>query len=192
MTEYVAPYKVEGFTGGSMPPGAIQELFANMLEITPAQRVPVVRTGYGTTRGATDSTCPAQPSPPVLSGVGSSGGRSPVASAFLKTLIKQQLESAKSLMATAKAINPVEKTVGQMEAAYDAAFESDVKAALPYPGQTLQGFTVLLFIFSYLSLAIVCTIMVNAMTLNPAKAAGTFVGFIVVGFMMIGLFRQLG
>lgn len=192
MTEYAAPYKVEGFTGSSMPPGAIQALFGNMLEITPAQRVPITNAGYGTTRGATDSTCPAQPSAPVLSGVGSSAGRSPVASAFLKTLIKQQLDSAKSLMATAKAINPVEKTVGQMDAAYDAAFESDVKASVPYPGQTLQGFTVLLFLFSYVSLTIVATIMVNAVTLNPAKTAGTFIGFVVIGTVLIGIFRQLG
>lgn len=95
-------------------------------------------------------------------------------------------------MATAKAINPVEKSVGQMDAAYDAAFESDLKAAAPYPGQTLQGFTVLLFIFSYVSLTIVATIMVNAVTLNPAMTAGAFIGFVVIGAMLIGIFRQLG
>jgi positive regulator of sigma E activity len=95
-------------------------------------------------------------------------------------------------MATAKAINPVEKTVTQMDAAYDAAFESDTKAAVPYPGETLQGFAVLLFVFSYFSLAVIATIMVNAVTLNPAAAIGTFAAFVVVGFIMLGLFRQFG
>jgi len=190
MTEYAAPYKVEGFTGSPMPTDIMQSMFNQMLQITPAEEVPIRKIGYGSTKGATDSKCPPQPSPPVLSGVGS--GRSPVSSAFLKTLLKQQLDAANSLMVTAKAINPVEKTVTQMDAAYDAAFESDVKAGMPYPGQTLQGFAVLLFVFSYFSLAILATIMVNATTLNPTKAAGTFVGFVVVGFIMVGLFKQFG
>jgi hypothetical protein len=190
MTEYAAPYKVEGFTGSPMPTDIMQSMFNQMLQITPAEDVPITRDGYGTTRGNTDYKCPPQPSAPVLSGVGS--GRSAVSSSFLKTLIKQQLDAVNSLMVTAKAINPVEKTVTQMDAAYDAAFESDTKADLPYPGQTLQGFAVLLFVFSYFSLAIIATIMVNAMTLNPAKATGTFISFVVVGFIMVGLFKQFG
>jgi hypothetical protein len=107
-------------------------------------------------------------------------------------MLKHQREAADSLMATAKKINPVAKTINRMEDAYDAAFESDAKASLPVAGQTLQGFALLLFFVSFVSLVLVGTIVVNNVTKSAKITAGFFVGSIVVGMVVLGVIRRLG
>jgi hypothetical protein len=95
-------------------------------------------------------------------------------------------------MATAKKINPVAKTINRMEDAYDAAFESDAKASLPVAGQTLQGFALLLFFVSFVSLVLVGTIVVNNISKSAKITAGFFVGSVVVGMVVLGVIRRLG
>jgi hypothetical protein len=112
--------------------------------------------------------------------------------AFLKTLLQKEKESVETLLKLASKVGPVVNTMVEHEKAYDAAFESETQAPIPTYGSTLQGFTLLLFYVAYFALMIVITIYVNATTANAAAAAGTFVGFIVLGFISMGIIRRYG
>lgn len=111
---------------------------------------------------------------------------------FLRTLLEKEKESVETLLKLASKVGPVANTMVENENAYDAAFESETPAAIPTYGSTLQGFTLLLFYLAYFALMIVITIYVNATTANPASAAGTFVGFLILGILSIGLIRRYG
>jgi hypothetical protein len=111
---------------------------------------------------------------------------------FLKTVLEQQKQSVDSLMTTAKRVNPLAKKASQMEAAYDTAFENETAAAQPKLGATLQGFVLLFFLVSYVALTIVTCMTVNMLTESGTKTAGTFVMFLVLGFVLLSLIIQLG
>ena len=111
---------------------------------------------------------------------------------FLKTLLQKEKESVETLLKLASKVGPVVNTMVENENAYDAAFELETPAPIPTYGSTLQGFTLLLFYVSYAALMIVITIYINATTANAAAAAGTFVGFIVLGFISMGLIQRYG
>jgi hypothetical protein len=183
MAEYTSPYNTEGFENPTMA-----KVFTDLLMITPP--VKRLRSG-GSTAGASDASCPSSSGQPPLTSA-SADTSVPESTSFLKTMLKQQREAADSLMATAKKINPVAKTINRMEDAYDAAFESDAKASLPVAGQTLQGFALLLFFVSFVSLVLVGTIVVNNVTKSAKITAGFFVGSIVVGMVVLGVIRRLG
>ena len=183
MAEYTSPYSVEGFENPTMA-----KVFTDLLMITP----PVKRArSSGSTGGASDASCPSSTGQAPLTSA-SADTSAPQATSFLKTMLKQQREAADSLMATAKKINPVAKTINRMEDAYDAAFESDAKASLPVAGQTLQGFALLLFFVSYVALALVGTIVINNITKSAKITAGFFVSTVIVGMIIIGVLRRLG
>jgi len=112
--------------------------------------------------------------------------------AFLEELLKKEKKSVDTLLKVASKVGPVANTMVEHEKAYDAAFEAETPAPIPTYGSTLQGFTLLLFYISYVALMIVITIYVNATTGNAAAAAGTFVGFIVLGFISMGLIQRYG
>ena len=111
---------------------------------------------------------------------------------FLKTLLQKEKESVETLLKLASKVGPVVNTMVEHENAYDAAFEAETQAPIPTYGSSLQGFTLLLFYVSYAALMIVVTIYVNAITANASAAAGTFVGFIVLGFISMGLIQRYG
>jgi len=102
----------------------------------------------------------------------------------------QQRATVDSLLATAKRMNPIAKKVNQQEAAYDAEFESEVQAAQPKLGSTMQGFLLLFFIFCYVSLTIVTCIAVNTITESGTKAAIAFAMFLVLGLVIASLIIQ--
>jgi len=184
MAEYTAPYKVEGFQDPTM-----STVFSDLLMITPhARRV------HGSSSASTsgnDASCPSNgPQAPLTSP--NANAPSPEPTSFLKAMLIEQRNTADSLMATAKKIDPVAKTIARMEDAYDAAFESDVKAPLPVAGQTLQGFALLLFFVSYVALTLVGTIAINAITKNVRITAGFFFGSFVLGMILLGVIRHLG
>jgi hypothetical protein len=105
-------------------------------------------------------------------------------------LVQQQQELADSLMSSAKKIGPVSQKIITSEDAYDAAFETDVAAALPSGSSSLQGFTLFFFILSFLSLAIVASINVNFISGSVFYAIGTFVSFLVLFILSIALINR--
>ena len=129
---------------------------------------------YGSSGSALSSVNPYTPTP------------------FLKTMLQKEKESVETLLKLASKVGPVVNTMVEHEKAYDAAFEAETQAPIPTYGSTLQGFTLLLFYVSYAALMIVVTIYVNATTANASAAAGTFVGFIVLGFISMGLIQRYG
>jgi len=141
------------------------------------------------------ATSSAQPETSLRSGASSSTSSTVNAytpTPFLKTLLQKEKESVETLLKLASKVGPVVNTMVEHENAYDAAFEAETQAPIPTYGSTLQGFTLLLFYVSYAALMIVVTIYVNATTANAAAAAGTFVGFIVLGFISMGLIQRYG
>lgn len=111
---------------------------------------------------------------------------------FLKSMIKQQEETVKTLLNTAKKIGPVAKQIYQKERAYDASFESNNAASIPLTSSTMQGAAILLFLISYLILAILLTAIINKTTGSGMNAAISFAGFIVVGVICLSLIIRLG
>ena len=105
-------------------------------------------------------------------------------------LLQQQQELADSLMASAKKLGPVSQKIITSEDAYDAAFETDVAAALPNRSSSLQGFTLFFFILSFLSLSIVASINVNSISGSTSYAIGTFVSFIALFILSIALINR--
>lgn len=78
----------------------------------------------------------------------------------------------------------------EIEDASDAAFQSKIPAAIPTYSSSLQGFTFILFFWSYISLAIVASIYINQTTGNTMNAVGTFVGSIVVLILVFALMKR--
>lgn len=188
MAEYTSPYKVEGFENVTM-----SKVFTDLLMIRP----PVKKAQQGSNgrpkkTSSSNPSCPPDNAGPNTFTTGTAGDGAAEPTSFLKTMLIQERNTVDSLMATAKKISPVAKRINQMEDAYDAAYESDVRAPLPGTSKTLQGFAVLLFFISYIALAIIGTIAINSITKSGRIAAGAFAGFVIVGFILLAVIAQLG
>ena len=109
---------------------------------------------------------------------------------FLKGVITKEREEIERLMKLAAKIGPVAQTVEEEETAYDAAFEAETPAPIPAYTDTLQGFTFVMFFFSYTALAIVMTVFVNVTTGNAVSAGGTLIAFIVFGAIIFALLKR--
>jgi hypothetical protein len=191
MAEFVSPYKgVEGFAPSPTALGT-----NTILNIIPKWNNKVK---YDTPSRSVQSnpTCPST----VLS---STSSKSPlltlaanenndVSTPFIKEILIQQKKSADSLMITAKKLFPVSKKIYQREHAYDTSFETEAPGALPNSSGTLQGFAIILFIASYISLTIVGTIAVNMATNNLNYTLGVFFGSLVAGIFAVILIMRLG
>ena len=178
---------IEGFSDPTM-----STIFDNMLTITLQKQKHSRSSGKGS--GSSSSSCPPKSvskGQPPLTSSGLAATQSQPTS-FLKTVIEQQKQSVDSLMTTAKRVNPLAKKAHQMEAAYDAAFESETPASQPMLGSTLQGFILLFFALTYIALTIVTCMTVNMLTESGTKTAGTFVAFLVFGIVLLSLLIQLG
>ena len=109
---------------------------------------------------------------------------------FLKNIIINEKIEVERLLKLAGKIGPVAQTVVDEEKAYDAAFEAETPAPIPGYTDTLQGFTFVMFFFSYTVLAIVITVFINITTGNAANAGGTLIGFIVFGAVIFALLKR--
>jgi len=109
---------------------------------------------------------------------------------FLKDVIKKEKESVESLLKLAAKIGPVAQTVVEEEKAYDAAFEAETPAPIPAYTSTLQGFTFVIFFFSYIAFTIVITVYINTITGNMANAGGTLVGLLLFGVVIFALLKR--
>jgi hypothetical protein len=112
--------------------------------------------------------------------------------AFLREMLKDKKESADSLLDTAKRISPASKAIVALESAYDASFESEVAAPLPNSSATLQGFTLIFFIISFFSLAIVASVYANNLSGNTNDALVTFGIFLLIFIVCFALVRRFG
>jgi hypothetical protein len=152
----------EGFTNMDL-------LFQNILKVNPITH--------------TKTMMPVDPNaPPQTSGQ----------VAFLKEMLADKKKTVDSLMDTAKKISPASQSISALEKAYDAAFESDISAPLPNSSASLQGFTLIFFVISFFSLAIVLSVWVNNLTGNTMDAVKTFGIFIIIFFVVFGLLRRFG
>jgi len=140
----------------------------------------------------TTTTCAAPATPPGSGGSGIPAITPPAASPvpFLKGILTKEREEVERLLKLAAKIGPVAQTVEEEETAYDAAFEAETPAPIPAYTDTLQGFTFVMFFFSYTALAIVMTVFVNVTTGNAVSAAGTLIGFIVFGAVIFALLKR--
>ena len=111
---------------------------------------------------------------------------------FLKQLLEQQKDLANSLMSSAKTITPISQKIDIYDNAYDAAFETDNRTALPNISGTLQGFTLIFFILSYFSLAIVFSININQLSGNTMYAVYSFISFIFLFIILMILINRFG
>jgi hypothetical protein len=112
--------------------------------------------------------------------------------AFLREMLDDKKATVTSLMDTAKKISPASQTIVALETAYDAAFESEVAAPLPNSSATLQGFTLIFFVVSFFSLALVTSVYINNVTGNTSDAMKTFGVFTVIFFILFGLVTRFG
>ena len=143
-------------------------------------------------RGKATTTCATPPTAGAGAGTSRPAITAPAASAlpFLKGVLMKEKEEIERLMKLAAKIGPVAQTVEEEETAYDAAFEAETPAPIPAYTDTLQGFTFVMFFFSYTALAIVMTVFINATTGNAVSAAGTLIGFIVFGAVIFALMKR--
>lgn len=111
---------------------------------------------------------------------------------FLQNLVEQQEDLAHSLMASAKKIGPIGQRKIIKDIADDGAFESDTVAPLPNTSGTLQGFTLVFFILSFLTLAIVFCININYISGNTTYAVYTFICFVVLFIVSMALIIRFG
>jgi hypothetical protein len=174
---------VEGFTN---------DVFATLLTM-PSPNFVQTRSVPGRASGVTNTesgTCPPVAPvvpvvPPASPSPGSASGTPEIPSTpFLSKLIQDEKNAIESLFRTASKILPITNSLIIDESAYDAAFEATRPAPIPTYGSTLQGFTFILFFWSYLSLAIVVSIYINQTTGNTANALGTF-GAAILGLVLI-------
>jgi hypothetical protein len=185
-----APYSrmnknmVEGFTTGDV---FEQVLRMPRSSIVPTKAVPGKSSGVTNTNSG---TCPpaGASTPAVSSATPTLTPYTPPP--FLKKLIQDEKKSVESLLRTAAKIGPMANTVIESENASDAAFIAKEPAPIPTYGSTLQGFTFILFFWSYLSLAIVGSIYINQTTGNTANAVGTFVGAIIALVVIFGVIKR--
>jgi hypothetical protein len=179
---------VEGFT--------TDDVFNNILTMAQSNIVPS-RAVPGRSSGTTNTnsgTCP----PAVVTATGATAAGAtavPPPNAytpppFLKKLIQDEKNAVESLLRTAAKIGPMANTVIESENASDAAFVAKAPAPIPTYGSTLQGFTFILFFWSYVSLAIVASIYINQTTGNTMNAVGTFIGAIVCLVIIFSLMKR--
>jgi len=111
---------------------------------------------------------------------------------FFRTLLIEEKASVDSLFSIAKRVGPVAKKIDQMESAADASFEDSIQAPPPMLGSTLQGFILLFFVVSYVALTLITCMAVNMITESGTKAAGTFVGFVILAIVLASVIIRFG
>jgi len=171
----------EGFTD-------LDKVFEDILKVGPAPVIPHLSCSSASGSGA--AGCP--PTTVTTTTTGTTVTTPAAPTAFLSTLLEQELTRVKSLMDTAKRISPVVQTLSPKPDAYDAAFENSNNPGLPRAGATLQGFTIILLIVSFIALTMVSVIAVNNITQNAYTAGKTFIGFIILGVILFSLIARLG
>ena len=172
-------------------------LFQELLKFHPSTITQIQRSAsYNSGKPKTTTTCAAPEAAAAPGAAGVPGGvtsiTSPAASAvpFLKGVITKEKDEVEKLLKLAAKIGPVAQSVEEEEKAYDAAFEAETPAPISAYTDTLQGFTFVMFFFSYIALAIVITIFVNVTTGNAISAGSTLIGFAVFAAIIFALLKR--
>ena len=176
---------VEGFTSG--------DVFEQVLRMPKSSIVPT-KAVPGKSSGVTNTNSGSCPPAVTVTTTGKSTASPKITAytptTFLKKLIQDEKKSVESLLRTAAKIGPMANTVIESENASDAAFMAKEPAPIPTYGSTIQGFTFVLFFWSYVSLAIVGSIYINQTTGNTANAVGTFIAAIVGLVIIFGVMKR--
>lgn len=112
--------------------------------------------------------------------------------ALLADMLKQEKAMADSLMASAKKLSRISTTIDQTEGAYDAGFEYGTDPGPARSGATLQGFSLILLVFSYFVLMIMTAIFVKMTTDDNAKVGKVLIFFLVAAVISYALVIRLG
>jgi hypothetical protein len=178
---------IEGFTTNNVFEEILVMPQANIVATT---AVPGRATGITNPNSGSGTCPPAVPTPPVVVVPPTSGPNAYTPPPFLKKLIQDEKNSVESLLRTAAKIGPMANTLIESENASDAAFMAKEPAPIPTYGSTLQGFTFILFFWSYVSLAIVVSIYINQTTGSTGNAVGTFVGSMVTLVIIFAIMKR--
>ena len=112
---------------------------------------------------------------------------------FLRATLEQQKTTAENLLNAARKISPVAQKTADLDATYDAAFESDTP---PDPtvgiSSTLQGFTIFFLFASYAALAFVCTSYLFSTSGNLITSGVLLLIFGLGGLFLYGVIRRFG
>ena len=110
---------------------------------------------------------------------------------FLRNMLEQQKTTAENLLNAAKKISPVAQKTADLDATYDAAFESDT-APDPTVGisSTLQGFSLFFLFASYAALALVCTSYLFSTSGNFITSGVLLLIFALGGLFLYGIVRR--
>lgn len=207
MGEYLAPYVStaetfknmtnifeKNFKGSSSNEGFtdIANVFQNMLQTGSAPGVTRPACSQSSSDGTGTNCPPTSTTVTTSSSQGGSSTQQGTSTSFLKSLLEKERAAVDSLMDTAKRIRPVVQTLEPVAEASDAAFEASTPAGIPKPGATLQGFAVILLVLSYVAFTIVFTIFINHTTQNPYTTGKTFVGLLILAFILYTLIIRLG
>ena len=177
--ELIAPV-MEGFSDPTM-----NNVFQNLLKVRKSKNN--IKKTSGTSKKSTNS-CPA----PVSQAPLTQGTNTNEMTGFLKDMLVKQKATADSLMKTAKKIGPAAQAIQQKEDAYDAAFENDTDAGIPSTQSTLQGFTLVFFILSYIALTGMSALAVSVITSSPRKVIYTLIGYLILGIVLFSIILRLG
>ena len=178
--ELIAPV-MEGFSDPTM-----NNVFQDLLRVSKTNNIKKTK---GSNKKSKNS-CPAPVSQALLTQTQATSETT--STGFLKDMLLKQKATADSLMKTAKKIGPAAQAIQQKEDAYDAAFENDTPAGIPSTQSTLQGFTLVFFILSYIALAGMSALAVSVITSSPRKVIYTLIGYVILGIVLFSIILRLG
>lgn len=110
----------------------------------------------------------------------------------LRTLVLDERRSIEDMLDIAKRISPVVQGLQTSEAAYEQAFESDTAPPVPGPSGSLQGFALLFFGASFLSLVLVGCLYAWWFTGSIKNVAIVFGVSLAIGLLTMGLLQRYG
>lgn len=112
--------------------------------------------------------------------------------ALLADMLRQEKAMADSLMASAKKLSRISTSIDQTEGVYDTAFEYGTDPGPARSGDTLQGFSLILLVFSFFVLMIMAAIFVKMATDDNSKVGQVLIFFLVAAIISYALLVRLG
>ena len=110
----------------------------------------------------------------------------------LKTVVLNERRSIEDMLEVAKRLSPVVQDLKTSEAAYEQAFESDTAPSVPGPSGSLQGFALIFFGASFISLCLVGCLYAWWFT-GSIKNVGIVFGIsLAVGLLIMGFLQRYG
>lgn len=113
-------------------------------------------------------------------------------SSNMKQMIQDKQKTVANLVDVAKKVLPVAQKTEQMDATYDAAFETDQPGQVPGIAGTLQGFSLIFFVAAYLAFALTFSAYQFNKSGNFMSLAMYLGVFLIAGIFGLVLVSRLG